>query len=517
MPFDPSRVGRRAGAERPGDSEDGGESGRPLSVSQLAVRLDQAIRSGVPGPVRVAGEISGLRERTHLYFNLKDAGAVVGAVMFASAARRCGVALADGMAVVARGRVEYYAQQGRVSLIVDRVEPVGRGALEAQLRALVEELRGLGWLEEGRKRPLPVLPRRVAVVTSRSGAALQDVIDTARRRCPAVGLAVVDVRVQGERAAAEVARAIEWVGSRHAELALDAILVTRGGGSMEDLWAFNDRAVARAIVHSPVPVVAAIGHETDTTIAELVADVRAATPTQAAMRLVPDRLDLARQVESLMNAARSALRRRLGTASERLRGLSRRPAIARPGSIVQRRAQWVAGAGVSLSRVMRSGLDARHRELDRLWARLERHRPAALHAARVEHTAQLAARLGRVIWRRLAETGRDLDALERELSVVGPGAVLGRGYAVLTDEAGLLIRSVRGARPGGAITARVSDGSFAAIVGGATDAGPIGAALPGRRRRRSAPHRGTQLGPGASAQGPGDRGSDQLGLFGGGG
>ena len=273
LPFDPSRLPSRARAEPEKAAGDDA-----MSVSQLAKRIGAAIASGVGGTVIVRGEVSGVRQRTHWYFTLKDDSAAVSALLFASTARRIGREPEDGTEVLVHGRVDYYEPSGRVTLMVDRFEPIGRGELEAELRRRVDELRTRGWLEPEARRPLPVFPRRIAVVTSRSGAALQDVIDTARRRCPAVELILFDVLTQGARAAPSVAQAINGLSAHASRLGIDAVLLTRGGGSLEDLWAFNEMVVADAVHGSSVPVVAAIGHETDVTIAELVADARAATP-----------------------------------------------------------------------------------------------------------------------------------------------------------------------------------------------------------------------------------------------
>ena len=482
LPFDP---GRARGSQR---RRDGGGSDGPLTVSQLAAFIDAALRSGIPSPVHVTGEVSGFRDRTHWYFDLKDGESVVNAVMFASAARRSSVALENGAQVIARGRVEFYSPGGRVSLVVDRLEPAGKGALEAQLRRLVEDLRGRGWLDEERKRPLPLFPRRVAVVTSRTGAALQDVTDTARRRCPAVDLLVVDVRVQGARAAPDVAAAIRRLGARAEALGVGAILVTRGGGSMEDLWAFNEEVVAAAIVDSPIPVVAAIGHETDTTVAELVADVRCATPTQAAVRLVPDRADLLRQVAALAKQGSATLERRLGRASQRLEGLAQRPAMSKPRSIVDQRAEAIAERERRLRRSMRSAIGRERGRLSEALVELERRRPAGEHARRAEHVDQLSQRLRRVIARRTRkcredlaasegamltaadgrarESRRRLEAISRELEAVGPAAVLRRGYTVTTAEDGRAIRSAGDVEPGQSVRTRTADGSFDSVVGG---------------------------------------------------
>ena len=226
LPFNAADLRKKQESKQAKSASDG-----VLSVSALASILDTAIRTGTPPTLRVLGEVSGFRDRTHWYFDLKDANAVVQCVVFAGNARKLGFVPEDGQEVVATGRVDYYAKSGKVSLIATRLEPVGAGALDLAYQKLVEELRGLGWFDAERKRALPIFPRRIAVVTSRSSAGLQDVLDTARRRCAAVEILTVDVRVQGDGAAAEIAKAVSLLSRRHVELGLDAILLTRGGGS----------------------------------------------------------------------------------------------------------------------------------------------------------------------------------------------------------------------------------------------------------------------------------------------
>ena len=473
--FDPSKMrGPAAGAGRSaGDAGGGGEAenkpgrGEPnaWSVSELASRIGSALSSGLPARVSVRGEVSGLRDRTHWYFDLKDEDSVVNAVMFAGKARRSSLRPENGQEVVAHGRVEFYAPGGRVSLIVDRIEAVGAGALEARLRALIEELRGLGWLDPARKRRAPAFPRRVAVVTSATGAALQDVIDTMRRRCPAVGLLVVDARVQGDRAAGEVAAAIGALCARRAELGIDAILVTRGGGSMEDLWAFNEREVARAIYESTVPVVAAIGHETDTTLAELVADVRCATPTQAAMLLTPDREALSEQVGSLEAALVGAVRRRLDRAHRELNAIERHPVIARPRRLLEIQGDRVSGLERRIGAGTRAAVARERDRLGSLAFRLERCRPGAAHARRSERVAQLSARLDRAVRGRVRAQRERLAARARELAIASPLSVLDRGYSYTTDARGNAIRSTGQVKGGQRIQTRVADGTFGSVVG----------------------------------------------------
>lgn len=476
LPFNPSNI---RGPDRPAPPSGPAR----LTVSQLAAMIDRALRDGVPPGVKVVGEVSQFRERTHWYFDLKDADAVVSCVMWASAARKAGFVPQPGMQVVVTGRVEHYAKQGRTTFLAERIEPVGEGALDAELRRLVEELRGLGWLDEQRKRPLPALPRRVAVITSRTGAALQDVLDTLRRRFPALVVGVADVRVQGEGAAQEIAQAVRDIGAAHARLGIDVVLVTRGGGSREDLWAFNDRGVAEAIVRCPIPVVAAVGHETDTTLAELVADVRAATPTQAAMRIAPDA---------------AALRRQLASQADRL--------VYAAGHAVSGRAEQVANLVRHMRAAGRAAVMGRRGRLERAAARLERHRPAALHARRQAAVEALALRLRAAIGavvdvrpvedsaRRLASAmaarlsrySSVVSSSARSLELVCPESILARGYSMTLRADGGIVRSTADVQPGEAIQTRLADGSFGSVVqGGPGTHAPVRAAV--RRGRGSKP------------------------------
>ena len=444
----------------------------PWTVSQLAVRIEGSLRDGLPQTIRVVGEISGARERTHWYFDLKDAGAVISCVLFASAARRLKVHPTQGARVVVTGRIDYYAKAGKVSFIADRIEPVGEGALDQAFRALVEELKALGWFDPARKRPLPTFPRRIAVITSRSGAALQDVIDTARRRCPAIDIALVDVRVQGDGAAAEIARAISAVSASAATLGIDAIIVTRGGGSKEDLWAFNERIVAQEIVNASVPIVAAIGHETDTTIAELVADERAATPTQAAMRLTPDREALARQLDALQRRAIASLVKTIRFERQRLITAARHPAMADPRRTLSRLADRAAVLQWRLTGAMRDTIAQANENASKTARRLEPHRPIAVHARRAAVLEHVSRRLQRATAVHLTTVLHRLDSATRQLDAVSPLDVLTRGYSVTLDRSGRAIRSSGDVSPGDSLTTRVADGSIASTVVGTGHAPP---------------------------------------------
>ncbi len=424
LPFNARRDRDDAGATPPPAPS------RPLPVRALAAMIDDALRTGLPAKVIVEGEVSGFRERTHWYFDLKDADAVVACVVFASSAAKL-KPIGDGDRVVMHGRVEFYARAGKVSLIATRVEHTGAGEQDAALRALVEEIRALGWLDPERKRRLPAFPSRVAVVTSRSGAALQDVLATLRRRSPMLRVLLADTPVQGAAAPRAIAARIDELSSLAGEAGIDAVIVTRGGGSAEDLAAFNDKGVARAIVECAVPVVAAIGHETDTTIAELVADVRAATPTQAAVLVAPDADAVTEMIEMHRSRLSFAVSRAVASSAGELASVADR---LRRGGAAGRVREQVRRLDAATGGAVRSGAHAlavRQHRLNRLEIRLASARPDRLLARRqATQAARLAdatARLRAAMRARLTGASRRAAASARELHAVGPVEVLRRG------------------------------------------------------------------------------------------
>jgi len=455
-----------AAATRPPDA--------PWSVAELARRIDATLRQGFPTAIRVAGEISGFRDRTHWYFDLKDETCVVNCAIFASSAKRVPFTPRDGLHVIVTGRLEFYAKGGKVTLLVDAIEPVGAGALDLAFRALCDKLRALGWFALERKRRLPTFPRRVGVVTSRTGAALQDVLVTMRKRCPAVEVMTADVRVQGDKAAAEITSAIRWLSKHAARLGIDAILVTRGGGSAEDLWCFNDREVARAIVECSIPVVAAIGHETDTTIAELVADERCATPTQAAMRLTPDNAALERQVASTHRRLLGQVQRHVRDEQSRLARLARHPALSDPARLVGRARTRCDELANALRKGVNAVVSDHAGEFDILSTLHERQRPALVVERAQVRLAETLRRLNVVMNLTLGRSGERAEALARHLDAVAPTRVLERGYSVTTDLRGRLIRSVEQAAPGGTLLTRLADGTLRSVVQGPRPPGSAG-------------------------------------------
>jgi len=435
---------------------------RPWSVSTLALRIGESLRS-LPTSIRLIGEVSQVSDRTHIYFDLKDDGAVINCVMFASAARRTRIRPVQGEQVVVGGRVEFYAKGGRTTFIVERIERVGEGAHDRAFRELFEELKSRGWFDPSVKRPLPTFPRRVAVLTSSGSAALQDVLDTLRRRSPWIEVLVVDVFVQGDRAALDLSRAIRWLDAHRERRGIDGAILTRGGGSAEDLGAFNDLRVATAIHESACPIVAAIGHETDTTIAELVADERAATPTQAAMRMSPDRAALDDQLASVISALQGGVVRRIAQGA--------------------RDADWHARHALS---AVRSATGVRAARLERVSGGLARVHPAAGLARRRAVMERREDALHRSVMGTLAdaEAGVDPRRLVRALAVsterarsridaaagaltgLNPMRILHRGFSLTYLPGGQVIRSKDQVRPGTTMITRVADGAFESVASG---------------------------------------------------
>jgi exodeoxyribonuclease VII large subunit len=555
LPFDPekTRAAEQARSQAPARTDAGatgqgdqpaaksrqapgqGDQSAPLTVSQLAQQLKTALADHFPGKLRVVGEVSNFSDRAHWFFSLKDENATLRCVCFAPNARKVPFQLADGMQIVATGRLDFYDTGGSVQLYCDKLEPVGQGALELQLRQLIDELRKQGYFDDQRKKPLPGVPRRVAVVTSRSAAALQDVINTARRRWAGCELLLYDVRVQGQAAAPEVARAIRNLSQQGERLGIDGIILTRGGGSIEDLWAFNEREVADALATCPIPTVAAIGHETDTTVAELVADRRCSTPTQAAMTLIPDKQTLVHQVRQLHERLTTVTRRRLDRARHRLHLVARHALFRQPGHLVEqarRRMHEVERRlGQALPRRLQPAQQARQ-QLTSLHRRLVRALPRRLEPARKQlrdvelrwqqmlprrlkparqQVQRLENQLAATMPRRLQHDRRRLDAAIKHLEAVSPHNVLQRGYSYTLDEQGHVIQSAQRVKTGQHITTVLRDGRVLSRVEGDAPGGQTAApekAKEAQPTRKKGNRQGSSTNRGRAA-----RPSNQGGLF----
>lgn len=436
---------------------------RVLTVGELTATLRALVESEF-AEVWVEGELSGSRiwNTGHLYFTLKDAHAQIKGVMFRTSLRLLKFKPEDGAHVIARGRLSVYDPRGEYQLVCEHMEPRGLGALQLAYEQLRRKLAAEGLFDESRKRPLPALPRRIGIVTSRDGAALRDIVRVLRRRYPNAHLVIAPARVQGEGASGEVARAIRLVG---AVPGVDVVIAGRGGGSIEDLWTFNEEIVARAIARCPVPVISAVGHETDVTIADFVADLRAPTPSAAAEIVVGRKDEFVRQIGAAGARMRSALRARLQRLGTRLHALRARPAFAGVPGRVAMRHRHVAELAAVLRRTGLALVAARRRRV-------------AL-AARTLAIARPEERLARVRGRLSGQRGR-LDAAARRvhhrgdarareyaarLAALSPLAVLGRGYAVCWNgDRTAVIRSVDAVAPGTPVRVTLAHGELGCEV-----------------------------------------------------
>lgn len=432
---------------RPGNRE-------VLTVSQLN-REARAVLEGNFPLLWIEGELSNLSRpgSGHMYFTLKDEFAQIRCAMFRMRNMHLAFRPQNGMHVLMRARVGLYEPRGDYQLIVDHMEEAGDGALRRAFEALKQKLEGEGLFAAERKRPVPALPRSIGVVTSPSGAAIRDVLTVLKRRFPAIPVIVYPVPVQGSGAGSKIAAAIRRAG-RTGDC--DVLIVGRGGGSLEDLWPFNEEAVARAIFESPVPVVSAVGHEIDFTISDFVADVRAPTPSAAAELLSPDRLELEARLAGLKNRLGQCTARQLERQRQHLGWLQRR--LKHPG----RRLEEIAQRLDELDRRMAQALNHRVRHhrarLAELHARLARHNPshslAQLQHRRAELDRRLRESVGRIIERRRYR----LAAAARALDTVSPLATLSRGYAIVTREDGAIVRRHDEVKPGDPVEARVAEG-----------------------------------------------------------
>ncbi len=488
--FDPSRArGPRRGPDvGPRDAaNDNGEA--PLTVSALIGQIKDALAAAFPKRVTVVGELSNVKLHTsgHLYFRLKDARTAIDAAMFRGRASKLRFTPEDGMEVVVEGKVDVYDVRGQLQLYVERITPKGAGELELAFRQLREKLEREGLFAPERKKPIPRFPRALGVVTSATGAAVRDIRRTLGRRWPGASVYLVPTLVQGEGAAEGIAESVRLLDAAAGGREIDTILVARGGGSIEDLWAFNEEVVARAIAAAATPVISGVGHEVDVTICDLVADARAATPTAAAELAVPSAEEVREQVAGLAGrltralgerlrhgrAALDAFRRsvvfrdpswRVRTAVQRVDELSRRLASAMGERIAQSRrrleppgARLAALHPARLAGLGRRRLDALTRTL--AWALGGRSKQAG------DALSEVASRLAenhprhglRLARQRLRAAGRQLESLSYR-------RVLERGFSVTRDADGAIIRSSGEPADGERIETEFADGRVGSRV-----------------------------------------------------
>ena len=448
----------------------------PQSAKVLTVgELTRAIRGSLEtkfAHVWVQGEISNykLHPSGHQYFTLKDQRAQIACVIFRNTLPPFRPPLADGDQVQVYGNVSVFEARGQYQLSVQLLQPRGAGLLQAKFDALKRKLDAEGLFDAARKRPLPRFPKRIGIVTSASGAAIRDILTVLQRRAPALEILISPVRVQGTGAAAEIAVALrELATPNEAWEPLDLIVLARGGGSIEDLWEFNEEIVARAIFESATPIVSAVGHEIDFTIADFVADLRAPTPSAAAELIVPDAADLLRRVRELSVCLERNARNFLSQGHTRLRFLSEKT-LAR--ELLQRLCdaqQRIDFAQEALSRTAKRKIaDGRAALLPRAHS-LQAHSPARELNIRREKIAALGQRFAALPLRLIDSAQQRFRHVEGLLRVLGPEATLRRGYSITTDLDGKLLASAEQVSVGQRVRTQLQDGSFVAAVVGECD------------------------------------------------
>ena len=411
----------------------------------------------------VEGEISNLRAQNsgHIYFTLKDENSQISVVMFRSSARLLRFRPADGMQVVVRGRVTIYEDRGQLQIIAEYVEPKGAGALQIAFEQLKAKLTAEGLFEASRKKPIPALPRVIGIVTSPQAAALRDILHVLQRRHDRASVLIFPAQVQGEAAPTEVAAGIRFFNRARS---VDVIVLARGGGSAEDLAAFNDEALARAIAASELPVISAVGHETDFTIADFVADLRAATPSAAAELVIRSRAEVEEQIAGLEHELERGIRYRLIMGRQHLTELAQHGAFGRMMDLIHRREQKVDDLTNRLTHAQRNQLEMQRRKFETLAAAVRHYDlRLVLGGVRKELNARVAAMAAATKDLLLRRRSR-LERLTSQMEALSPVAILERGYALVFDASGKLVKDAARVKAGEEIRARVAHGEIIADV-----------------------------------------------------
>ena len=439
-----------------------GPTKKIFSVSELSQGIKNLLEREYPD-VWVTGEVSNFRAAAsgHLYFTLKDATAQLRAVCFRNQARYLKFKPQDGISVIARGHLSVYEARGEYQLYVEYLEPAGLGALQLAFEQLKQKLAAEGLFDIARKKPLPLLPRAIGVVTSPTGAVIRDILRILRRRFRNMNVLIYPVKVQGEGAAGEVVEGVKYFNR---EPNVDVVIVARGGGSLEDLWAFNEEVVARAIAASGIPVISAVGHETDFTIADFVADLRAPTPSAAAELVVHRKQDYLTELEDRARRMTQIVRLQLSEARQRLTELRMHHAFQTLATRLAERAQRVDDAVASLERSMRSLLNRARQEWLRASAGVVRYDSRRLLGLK---RAALDDRLGRfdaALRRFLTERHNRLAQVEAILKERSPLAILQRGYSITRDAAGKIVRDAEAVVLGSDISVRLARGELVATI-----------------------------------------------------
>ncbi len=415
------------------------------SVTEVNTLVKEALEASLPGRVTVKGEITGWKQHSsgHCYFSLKDEGSVLLCAMWKPNFARVRFRPENGLAVLATGFVNVYVPQGRYSLVVEEMTPAGVGALQLAFEQMVKKLRAEGLFSDEHKKPIPTYPERIGILTSESGAAVHDIADSVHHRWPCTRLYLYPVPVQGEGAAGQIAAAIGDVNRRNARLKLDLLIVGRGGGSLEDLWAFNEEVLARAIFASTIPIISAVGHEVDITVADMVADARASTPTKAGVVAVPDRRDVLADLAHEERRLASNVQSRLELAGEYLRTILASAAFRNPLLPIRNREQHVDELGSDLADGMKARLAGAREALQLYYEQVARIEPHRLLGKVTVELNELRSRALASVTAALNARRMELTAQENRLTALDPRSVLKRGYTItLSKQTGQVVRTL---------------------------------------------------------------------------
>ncbi|HPF99533.1 MAG TPA: exodeoxyribonuclease VII large subunit [Kiritimatiellia bacterium] len=427
-----------------------GEDTRKIYKVAELNRLIRVTLEDEIGVIWIEGEVSNLRRPSsgHMYFTLKDEGAQISAVLFRGNQIGLRFELRDGLKVRVHGAISVYEAAGQYQVVVRKVEEAGKGSLQEAFEALKKKLAAEGLFDESRKKALPLLPRHVGIVTSPTGAAIRDILQVLNRRFPNLHILLAPVKVQGEGAAQEIATAIDVLNERGG---LDVMIVGRGGGSLEDLWCFNEEMVARAIARSTIPVISAVGHEIDFTISDFVADVRAPTPSAAAEIVVGQKDDFERGLARLAQRLVASLRQSALEARGRLVAAARSYVFQEPMNLVRQFAQRIDGVHVRMRHALVGGVGEHRRSLEGVGMRLT-------------HGMEL----------RTKSAAQEVQRLRAQLQALSPMAVLGRGFSITKTASGIIVRNATDVRDGDELRTQVARGEIVSKVTGKNQGGSDG-------------------------------------------
>jgi len=413
------------------------------TVSGINSLIKGVLADTLPEKLIIKGEISNWKHHSsgHCYFSLKDENAVLNCVMWSSDFRLVKFKPADGIAVFASGFIDVYEPQGKYQLYVEKLEPAGVGALQLAFEQMVKRLAAEGLFDEAHKKSLPPYPQRIGILTSESGAAIGDIMHSITTRWPCVRLFLYPVLVQGEGAAEQIAEAIRDINRRNKELKFDLLIVGRGGGSLEDLWAFNEEVLTRAIYNSKIPIISAVGHEYDTTIADLVADKRAATPTKAGVVAVPDVKEVMEQLNYFANRIVSETKWKIQSCGEDLRNILASSVFKRPMLLVQNSQQQVDELGSRMGQFLKSKLLISQKRLHEVYDKVIRIEPQRFLGKLSVELNTIQNRTNTAMQMVLNKRRMQITAQENRLAGLNPKSVLQRGYSITkVAKTGLLVR-----------------------------------------------------------------------------